>query len=152
MKKFFTTAIKFGGIFIGLFFIIILSWALIVSMLKHFSNELTNADKTIVLAVISAFVSVITLIISKNQEKNAIVFFEKKKTNQQVYENMIRDILAENKTREMIKQEYLPFVYTHSDVDVYIAFTKYCDSNTSKKEELFFAIRKELNLINRKWR
>lgn len=86
MKNFLITVIKGVISFIILTFFILVFWAMIVAMLKHFNESFANVDKAIVLAVVSAIASIITLIISKSIDRNSVAFLEKKKTNQPVYE------------------------------------------------------------------
>lgn len=149
MKNFLITVIKGVISFIILTFFILVFWAMIVAMLKHFDESFANVDKTIVLAVVSAIASIITLIISKSIDRNSVAFSEKKKTNQPVYENLIKDIITAEKSKEVIKNEYSAFVLSHANDSIYSEFLKYCDSDNVKADNLFLAIRKELKLTNR---
>ena len=145
MKNFLITVIKGVISFIILTFFILVFWAMIVAMLKHFDESFANVDKT----VVSAIASIITLIISKSIDRNSVAFSEKKKTNQPVYENLIKDIITAEKRKEVIKNEYSAFVLSHANDSIYSEFLKYCDSDNVKADNLFLAIRKELKLTNR---
>jgi len=149
VKNFFVTVIKGVISFIVLVFFILVFWAMIVSMLKHFDESFSNMDKTIVLAVISAVASIITLVISKSIDRNSALFSEKKKANQPIYEKMIGDIIAAEKSREVIKNEYSPFIFSHANDNTYSEFMKYCNSKNETADDLFFAIRKELKLTSK---
>ena len=149
MKNFLITVIKGVISFIILTFFILVFWAMIVAMLKHFDESFANVDKTIVLAVVSAIASIITLIISKSIDRNSVAFLEKKKTNQPVYENLIKDIITAEKSKEVIKNEYSAFILSYANDSIYSEFLKYCDSDNVKADNLFLAIRKELKLTNR---
>ena len=149
MKNFLITVIKGVISFIILTFFILVFWAMIVAMLKHFDESFANVDKTIVLAVVSAIASIITLIISKSIDRNSVAFSEKKKTNQPVYENLIKDIITAEKSKEVIKNEYSAFILSHANDSIYSEFLKYFDSDNVKADNLFLAIRKELKLTNR---
>ena len=149
MKNFLITVVKGVISFIVLTFFILVFWAMIVAMLKHFDESFANVDKTIVLAVVSAIASIITLIISKSIDRNSVAFSEKKKINQPIYENLIKDILAAEKNKDLIKKEYLPFVLSCTNDAVYTEFLSYCDSAVSNTDKLFLAIRKELKLTNK---
>lgn len=149
MKNFMLTFVKGVISFIVLIFFILMSWAAIVAMLRHFDESLANTDKTIVLAIVSAVASIITLLISKSIDRNSAIFSEKKKTNQPVYKNIIDDIVSGEKSKDVIEKEYFSFIASHANDDIYSQFLKYCKSDDEKADDLFLVIRKELKLTSK---
>lgn len=150
MKKYIETLVKAIISFVFLVFFIIASWSLVITMITTLDKSLSNSDKTLVLAIISAIVSIITVYITKSFERNSVQFSETKKELQPKYEAMLQSITEANKDRKVLKTEYLSFVTTHSTDEVYIAFVAFCDDENAEPSEIVSAIRRELKLSNRK--
>ena len=150
MKKYIETLVKAFISFVFLMFFIIASWSLIVAMITTLDKSLSNSDKTLVLAIISAIVSIITVYITKSFERNSVQFSETKKELQPRYEAFLQDVLYETADRKVLQKKYEPFLASHASDIVYNAFIRYCNDTELKPDEFVTAIRMELKLTNKK--
>ena len=150
MKKYIETLVKAFISFVFLVFFIIASWSLVITMITTLDKSLSNSDKTLVLAIISAIVSIITVYITKLFERNSVQFSETKKELQSEYDAMLQSVIEGTMDKKALKTKYMSFVTTHSTDEVYNAFVTFCDDDKTEADEIVSAIRRELKLSNRK--
>ena len=146
MKQFLVTMIKGVIAFIVLIGMIMVSWSLVLAILRTLNDEISNTDSAIVLAVVSAIASIISLFISKWLDRQSALFIEAKKVNQPIYETIIQETLAKDVNKQELKTKYLPFIISHSSDNIYNAFVEYCENDKSNVDNLIRVIRKELKL------
>lgn len=146
MKQFLVTMLKGVIAFIVLVGMIMVSWSLLLAILRTLNDEISNTDSAIVLAVVSAIASIISLFISKWLDRQSALFIEAKKVNQPIYEEIIKEALEKEVNKQELKTKYLPFIVSHSSDNIYNAFIDFCENETSNLDNLIEVIRKELKL------
>lgn len=146
MKQFLITVLKGVISFIVLFFMIMLTWSLILAILRTLNNEISNTDSTLILAIVSAIASIISLFVSKWLDRQSALFIEAKKVNQPIYQEIIEKALNKNLNKQELKAQYMPFIVSHSSDNIYNAFIDFCDNEKSNVNNLIEVVRKELKL------
>lgn len=150
MKQFLLTMLKGVISLIVLVFMIMLAWSTILAILRTLNNEISNSDVTLVLAIVSAVASVVTLFISKWLDRQTSLFLEAVKVNQPIYEIIINEALQDNVDKKCLKNKHLAFIVSHSSDKIYDAFIDFCDNEENSATHLIRTIREELKLTNKK--
>ena len=146
MQQFLLTMLKGVIAFIVLVGMIMVSWSLLLAILRTLNNEISNTDSTLILAIVSAIASIISLFVSKWLDRQSALFLEAKKVNQPIYENIIKEALEKEVNKQELKTKYLPFIVSHSSDRIYNAFIYFCDNKKLDANDLIDVIRKELKL------
>ena len=150
MKQFLLTMLKGVISLIVLVFMIMLVWSTILAILRTLNNEISNTDGTLVLAIVSAVASVVTLFVSKWLDRQTSLFIEAIKVNQPIYEVIIREALENNVNKSDLKNKYFAFIASHSSDRIYTAFIDFCDNEEASVTHLVNTIRGELKLTTKR--
>ena len=140
--------VKFFTSLVFLIVFVVLVWVLFTSLVKVFNDTLSGAETTIVVAVVSAVVSIITIVISKSSDRKMARITETKNTNQSKYDELLKEIIdcTTNSQLQAIDKKYSSFILTHSNDEVLFEFNRYLKTGNFDHSRLVVAIRKELAL------
>ena len=151
MKEFCFKIFKIIIYTIILSFVVIFVWAALIAMLRLTNENLSDFEVTIVAAIISGIISVVTIVITKNYEHRSAVIIEKRKNNQKIYIKIIEDLLTSSSDadKSAIKKKYEATILIMAEQSTVKEFENYVNGNTENCEFLIKKIRKEIGFLDK---
>ena len=148
MKDTFEKIIKMLLFSLVMTFVVILVWAVIISMLKVMNENLSGVELTMIATLFSGVISLLTFLINKNYEQRQKLIIEKIHLNQEKFDQLLGELIKcktkEDKNR--IYTNFNLFVISRCGNRTLALFNKFIESESFDNKKIINSLRNELGL------